>query len=572
MVAKQSSQANEVPLVARLGTSARQFRLTTLAAVMLYLALASVLALQSPGLHYDEALMAHGAVHILTGTGEPTLAHDRGSWVHLGSHWFPLMVIPYVGAAKHYLLLLPFALLGPQVLIVRLLSAMLAAFGIWGLSELLRQEVGAAPAAAMAVVLALHPAYLQQTVFDATGVSMWMGSLGLMCLALARFLRRPSVGAAFVLGIACGFGVWARLNFIWFLGAGAAAALIVLGRRALMLPRRIVLSVIAGGIIGSAPVVAYELLSRFATLRFMSAYALKDPLAKLLPVRFFQFSELLVSDGELRAIWAGPPIPDWQRLAFCLVLLGCVVAALWVKTGEAERAAYWRRGFALTLVLFAGFMVTSSMNVLQHHMVTALPLAVGVAALAFQAIIARLRLWRYVAVVVGAFCISVMVYWDVSTVLGLQRTGGVSYWSDAIFTVAETIVKKNGDQPIKVLDWGLGNNLYFLGSGRVRVQELFWGATVAGTASGERWSNLVARGGVFLSGGDRSLKGAFAPALEGFREALVRVGAVNHVTQFRERGGAVYAELVEIGNAALSDNQVVSGREAAQRWQQSSRQ
>jgi hypothetical protein len=527
--------------------------------VILYLVLAIVLALQSPGLQYDEALMAHGAVHILTGMGEPTFAHDRGSWVNLGSRWFPLMVIPYVGATKHYLLLVPFALFGPQVLILRLLSAMLAAFGIWGLSGLLRQEVGALPAAAMALVLAVHPAYLQQTVFDSTGVSMWMGSLGLVCLALARYLRRPAMGAAFMLGIACGFAVWARLNFIWFLGAGATAALLVSGRRAVKLPRHI-LPVVVGGIVGGAPVVAYEFLSRFATLRFMNAYGLKDPLAKLLPVRFFQFSELLVSDGELRAIWAGPPIPDWQRLVFSLVLLGSIVVALLVKDGEAERAARWRRGFALALLLFVGVMVTSSMNVLQHHLVTALPLAIGVAVLAFQAIVSRLRLWRYVAAVVGAFCISVMVYWDVSAVLGLQRTGGVNYWSDAIFTVADTVVRKHVDQPVKVLDWGLGNNLYVLGRGQIRVQELFWGATVEGTASGERWSDLIARGGVFLTGGDRSLKGAFAPALEGFREALVRTGAAYQVTLFRERGGAVFAELVEVAGAASSHDQAIRGK------------
>ncbi len=564
-VGSQGSQADRVSPAAGLRTPDRRYRLVIVAAVMLYLTVATVLALQAPGLQYDEALMAHGAVHLLTGVGEPTFAHDRGSWVHLDSRWFPLMVIPYVGAAKHYLLLVPFALFGPHVLIIRLLSAMLAAFGIWGLSELLRQEVGAIPAAVAALVLAVHPSYLDQTVFDSTGASMWMGSLGLVCFALARYLRRPAAGAAFILGIACGLAVWTRLNFIWFLGAGAIAALIVLGWRAVMLPRRIVLSAVVGGIVGSAPVAVYELLSRFATLRFMNAYALKDPLAKLLPVRLFQFSELLVSDGELRAIWAGPPIPDWQRLAFSVVLLGSILVALLVKAGELKRAAYWRRGYALSLVLFVGFMVTSSMNVLQHHMVMALPVAVGVAVLAFQAIIARLRLWRYVAVIVGAFCISVMAYWDVSAVIGLQRTGGVEHWSDAIFTVADTIERKHGSQPVKVLDWGLGNNLYFLGRGQIRVQELFWGATIEGTASGERWSDLIARGGVFVTGGDRSLQGAFAPAVKGFREALERAGTVHRLTQFRERGGAVFAELVEVGNAGFLDNQGISSGQGARR-------
>jgi hypothetical protein len=136
---KHDGRADIALLAAAAGTTDRSFVLAILVAVALNLVFATVLALQSPGLHYDEALMAHGAVHMLTGAGEPTFPHDRGSWVKLGSRWFPLMVIPYVGAAKHYLLLVPFALFGPQVLILRLVSAWLAVLGIWGLGRLVRQ-------------------------------------------------------------------------------------------------------------------------------------------------------------------------------------------------------------------------------------------------------------------------------------------------------------------------------------------------------------------------------------------------------------------------------------------------
>jgi hypothetical protein len=561
---KHDGRADIALLAAAAGTTDRSFVLAILVAVALNLVFATVLALQSPGLHYDEALMAHGAVHMLTGAGEPTFPHDRGSWVKLGSRWFPLMVIPYVGAAKHYLLLVPFALFGPQVLILRLVSAWLAVLGIWGLGRLVRQEVGALPAAAVALVLAVHPAYLDQTVFDSSGASMWMGCFGLMCLALARYLRQPAACTAFLLGIVCGLAVWARLNFIWLLGSAVAAALLASGRRAVPLLRHIP-PVLVGGIVGGAPVVAYEILSRFATLRFMSGHALGGPFATLLRVRFFHLSELLVSDGELRGMWGGPSVPDWQRLAFSLVLIGSIVVALLMQPVEAERAPRWRRGFAVALAIFVGIMLTSRMNVLQHHMITALPLAVVVVVLTFHALAARLRLWGYAAAAIGVFCISVMVYWDVAAVLGLQRTGGLRHWSDAIFTVADTIVRDHPCQPVKVLDWGFGNNLYVLSNGQIRAQELFWGATDKATAFGERWSDLVGRGGVFLTGGDRSLHGAFASAITGFRKALAAAHVAYRVTQFRERGGAVFAELMEVGGAASSDGKMVRGEGGARR-------
>jgi hypothetical protein len=370
-------------------TTDRRFTLTILFALVLNLVLATVLALQSPGLQYDEALMAHGAVHMLKGVGEPTFAHDRGSWVKFDNRWFPLMVIPYVGAAKHYLLLGPFALFGPRVLIVRLVSAVLAAFGIWGLAQLVRQEIGPFPAALIAFVLAIHPAYLQQTVFDSTGVSMWMGCLGLVCLSLARYIRRPTSGASLLLGLACGFAIWARLNFIWLLGSAAAAALLIWRKEAFP-PLHHIPLILVGGIVGSAPVIAYEVLSRFATIRFMNTHALNDSFVTLLPVRLFHFSELLVSDSEVRRMWAGPPIPSWQHLTFSLVLLGGIVATFLIKQDNADRTTRWRRGFAINLVIFIGLMLTSRMNVLPHHMITALPLAIAVVVLACHALIKRL--------------------------------------------------------------------------------------------------------------------------------------------------------------------------------------
>ena len=65
--------------------TSNRWSLVTAAAILLYLLLAVGLAWQDVGLHYDEAIHQHGAVHILESEGEPRFAHyDPGGWIEIG--------------------------------------------------------------------------------------------------------------------------------------------------------------------------------------------------------------------------------------------------------------------------------------------------------------------------------------------------------------------------------------------------------------------------------------------------------------------------------------------------------
>ena len=61
------------------------------------------------GYQMDEALYVESAVYMLRGSGEPPFVHEPASWLTAGGRKWPLMIIPYVGAAKAYVALPLFA-------------------------------------------------------------------------------------------------------------------------------------------------------------------------------------------------------------------------------------------------------------------------------------------------------------------------------------------------------------------------------------------------------------------------------------------------------------------------------
>ncbi|HTL16536.1 MAG TPA: glycosyltransferase family 39 protein, partial [Patescibacteria group bacterium] len=282
---------------------------------------AGLLILQNPGFQYDEALLVLGAVHMRNAPGELALPHDPNTWFCPSGHCFPLLTVRYVGAIKEYLCLPLFAAFGPSAEGVRIVSMLLGMLGLYGIAILIAGQVSPAAAAITACMIAVNPAYADLTVFDNGTVAIWMGALGVLCLAISHYLRRQNVLAAFWLGMAVGFGVWARANFVWLLGALFAAALLVLGRR-LRQPLSHWAAAALGGLVGGAPFFLYQVVSRGGTWEAIGMFSTRESLGQRLSTRLIMFSETLLSDREHRAIWGGPPLPDWQRWLFPAVVLG----------------------------------------------------------------------------------------------------------------------------------------------------------------------------------------------------------------------------------------------------------
>ena len=495
------------------------------AALILYTLLSVLLIVQNPGVQYDEALLVSGSVQMRHSPQEIDLPHDPNTWYCVHGRCFPLMTVRYAGAIKDYLCLPLFALFGASAECIRVMSMLLGALGIWGLSRLVSGQAGAAQGAMAAIVLAMNPAYLNMTIFDNGAVAIWMGAFGLLCLALDGYLLKRNAQAAFWLGCAMGLGVWARANFVWLLAAMFGAAVIVLRRR-MLVPVSHWGALAAGGAVGGAPFLAYQIHSGGGTWQSLSMFQASEPLRQRLFTRIVLFSETLLADREHRAIWAGPGMPDWQPWFFLAVVLSCCAVCL------AARNRSWDRAAALTFVFLSAPLFFSKLAVSEHHLVVLLPLAAVVVVLALRTIHKR---WLTIALAV--LYAGSALYWQILEIKGLSATGGVGLWSDSVYTLAGYLEEKYPDREVKILDWGLQNNLFVLTEGRLHTREIF----------GEPHPpeiEEVKKGGVFLLNGADHRQ--FPAASEEFLKAL----EVSHVPArrlvVRQENGAPYAEIIEV--------------------------
>ena len=522
--------------------------LSLIVPVSLYVALATRLLAAHVGYQMDEALYVESAVFLLHGHGTPPFVHDPASWITLFGRSWPLMIIPYVGAAKAYVALPLFAILGTSAEVARLSGILLGGLGIAGLLTLIGTQVGPAAGLIAGAFLAIHPSYLDFTVFDNGGASVWMAAMGLAALALTHHLRRRSTISALLLGIAAGLGVWARANVVWLLASAIAAALFVWGRRALPTTKHAAAMVI-GGACGALPLLVYEVRSRLATFQFMAStrQALSG---RLLAPRFHGLAEVMISDGEQRAIWAGPRLPPWQ-LGVGAALLAVVLLSIFIPARNGDPAiARWRRAFAAAAAVLMAILLLSRLNVGQHHLVAVLPLAA--AALAILAVEFARRSRRAVALIATAAAglAALFLCWDVRIDRGLRETGGRRVFSSAISDVS-AYLESHPVSPdrLKILNWGFQNNLYVISGGSVYGTEIFWESTREMSRPGLTWGAEIRDGGSFLLFRFPRPTSGLSPAEEGFSEALERHVGPRREKLFVDRSGAPLAALIEIDPA-----------------------
>jgi hypothetical protein len=491
-------------------------------ALLLYCLLAIVQIRQKPGLQYDEALPVIGSVHLHSGAHQEfPLPHDPDTWVNVAGRWFPLMTVRYVGAIKEYLWLPVLAIFGPSTSSIRMLSALLGLIGIGGIAVWLRANVGARVAGIVALALAINPSYVAMTVFDNGTVSIFMASLGLLCVAVTIYQRRGTAWTAFLLGFAAGFGIWARVNFVWLAGALLIAAAVVLRRELLKIPLSHWAASACGALVGCAPLIVYQFVSHGGTFEAAGMFAAKETLAERLVTRALMFAGCLISDSEHRAMWEAPELPWWQFGTFA-----AVVVAAWLV---CLRASGVRRFLAIVFLLFGACLFFSGLPVAEHHLVTLLPFAAAMTVLA----VPRVR-WAAIAlaVVYGACAFQ----WQTAAVAGLRRTGGVGPWSDGVVTLATRLMQQYPPPAdITFLDWGFQRNIYAITGGRLHTRE------VLSNAIG---MEQIREGGVFVffAPGLRHMPAAAAA----FTAALHDAAPMTRRFPVLGRDGAAYALVIEV--------------------------
>ena len=498
------------------------------------------------GYQVDEAIYVESAAFVLRGSDPPPYRYDLASWVSTRGRRWPLMIIPYVGTAKAAVALPLFAAFGIGAPTARAAGALLAGIGIGGLSLLLARRVHPAAGFATGLLLAVHPSCLAFTVFDNGGASVGIASLGILALAVDHHLRARTRTSAFLVGIAAGLGVWARLNFLWLLASAAIAAVLV-WRRTLRLPRAHLMALAAGACLGALPLLLYEAGSRLATVRFLPA-ARRPLTAPLVAERMRELAQTLVADPEQRTIWAGSPPTVAQTVAGTALLAAVLAAAFLPAAAGSGDPPRWRRALAATSLLLALVMAFSRLKISPHHLVGVLPLVL--AALATAAVELGRRFGRGLAAAAGAAGLAFALFWgarDVRIEAALRSTRGTRVWSSAVDDVREYL-RAHPVPPdrLKIVSWGFQANLYVGSGGAVHGTELFWTGSRERSSRGLSWPEEIADGGTFLLYLFPTGNASLDASAQGFREALSKDSGARRERTFLDRSGAPVALLVEI--------------------------
>jgi hypothetical protein len=455
----------------------------------------SLYQLHLPGLHYDEAKEA-GLNALQIARGLPVEAF-RGVGVRIGGVLLPLMVQEYIGALNVYLALPFVAWLGPTAGALRLLPVLTGALTLALVYRLARAwgRPGRGVAAAAALLLAVNPSFVfwsRQGIF-VTNLTALLFVASLLVARRWQQTRRPA--ALYALAFLWGLGLWAKLLFVWAVGAMAAWGFVALlrdrGSKAdaagigstqpqsgRAKPRQVLVAVVCF-LAGLAPLLVFNLRTGGTVASVLgnlntSYYGVRNAafVANLVE-RLRQLVTLLRGDHlwYLGGVAANPAAP-WLAggLVACALAISLVAR---LRGGERRASPLPLLGvlFLLTLMVAQSSFTVSGLFI--THAALFLPLIPLAGALAAG------LLWRDGGKVWGIAAVVVLFAWGLgdlrATLLyhqALTRTGGHSAHSDAIYDLARYLDERGYSAPL-ALDWGISAPIAYLTAGRVRPVEIF---------------------------------------------------------------------------------------------------
>jgi hypothetical protein len=535
-------------------------------ALLLFLLLACW-QLDLPGLHYDEAKEAGlNAMELVT--WRPLTAF-RGATVQVGPWRLPLMAQDYIGSLN-VLLAVPFLhLLGINAIALRALPVATAALTLLLAAAVARRLGGPTAAAATALLLAVNPSFVfwsRQGVFVTNLTALiFMASLW----AGLRWWDRRRARDLWLLATLCGLGIYAKLLFVWAVGAMA-----VVGGVALVLTPSTPSPAARGkgsggrgqGVGASLALLAFLLpllplilfnVQTGGTLAALfgnlgRSYYGVDNAAYLpnLAVRLGQIVTLLRGEhlwylgGVFRNPWA-----PWALAAL-------VIAGGWrlvLRSNDFDRPGRGTtevvtakddggRKLLIILALLALIVAQSAFTVsdlfITHYalLLPLLPLAGGLA-------FASARRKVGIGAILPLLALLLWAGGDAWTTAryhaALAETGGRATHSDAIYGLA-AYLDRHGLTAPPALDWGIDAQVRFLTAGRVAPVEIFGYAGLDAADPG-----FAARAEAFLGNPDTVFL-AHAGEQTVFRgrvEALASLAQARGLTlreeaRFDERSGA----------------------------------
>ncbi|MEK7439775.1 MAG: glycosyltransferase family 39 protein, partial [Chloroflexota bacterium] len=476
--------------------------------------------LDLPGLHNDEAAEAGlQAMQILNGQ---TISAFRDAGLNIGGRIFPWMVQDYIGAFNVYLALPFFATMGSTVIALRLYTVIVGAITILLTFGFMREAFNTRAAFIASLLLASTPSFIfwqRQGVFVASLTSTFTIALLWSCL---KWFKYRQLKWAFLIGLFCGLGLYAKLLFIWIIG-GILGGLVVTvvgwfatdvmwakirrQHSAFRIPHSAInyfphfLYFLFGLALGIAPLVIYNLqtggtLFSVGTNLTTSYYGVNNlNFFENLRGRIDQYQAVIGGREHLWYLGGSFGNPGWD--------IASRVATLAIVLRFLLRRQNSQLPFALLLLLNFG-IVQSAFTVSgifpTHHAIF-MPLLPMIVAAASEIIfdpfyepMLTTRLTnpignfftrgRYMggiglitdAMIILAFCLGWLWVSDLNVVkdyhLALNKSGGLGPHTDAVYRLTDYLQTQK-DKPIYAMDWGFAPQVKMLTQNKVAPQEIF---------------------------------------------------------------------------------------------------
>jgi hypothetical protein len=231
-------------------------------------------------------------------------------------------------------------------------------------------------------------------------------------------------------------------------------------------------------------------------------------------------------------------MPLWQMIFFPTLVAFALYACFDRQPDPPRRILGLVFPFLLACMLGSGFFVS------EHHLIALLPIAAALVALAGQDTWRRWRYGRYAVGFAAATYLACALNWNLMAAERIRSTGGVDQWSNASVSLAGFLERDCAGRKIKILDWGLKNNLFVISGGKVAPPEIFWSSTLERAGSGRLWTEEISPGDVYVIHATALV--ASPEAEVGFGRGLSALGLPFRRTEFFQNHGCPYAETFEI--------------------------
>jgi len=523
--------------------------------ILAVFALLTLAQLDLPGLYYDEALDVVPTMQLLL--GQPVRL-ERGVGIWLGDMALPVMIMDYVGAINTYLALPFLAILGINVVALRLLTVVLSAITLVLAYRLGGRLFDEKIALLAAFLLAIHPSFVFWSRMGITVTSvMTVFSLG----SLLCFLNWQEKGATgwFVLGcLLLGVGLWAKFLFLWWIVALAVigGALWLWENRATMrsgvwpvpLSPKQAAAGLAAFCMGASPLIWYNLVSGGTVIALhrnlvTTEYGVNNLnfLGNLLTV-WDTFRVLL--NGSYFWYQGGPFANDLYLPLFLVSAAGAALLVAW-RWQEYARALF------VSLMIIGLLILQSTVTVSGHwatHLFIAFPFPQLV--IATFAVLAA-RSWPGVHKALGGALVVALILmpaiagdlavdWQYHATLSDIK--GLASASNTIYKLADYLDKKGITRPLAA-DWGFSKNIQFLTQGRVNPEDIFgFGPQGRDVFRGEIRKYLADPNNLYLF---HSKESTVYPRLDVFLEEAEKMGRRVVVEEaFRQQDGVLVYLLV----------------------------